>query len=101
MSGGFKSTVGLYRDCLRLIKHIAGESPKAQNLRRVVGAEFRRNKDETDEEKIGELKFHAVRALSNYLLYEAASSDERLKKHVQNWQVDHMVDSDKDKKSKP
>jgi len=75
MSGptqGFKTTVQIYRDSLRLIKHIAGDSPKAQNIRNVVRQEFRRNANETNPETIENLKFNAVRGLSNYLVYQAS-----------------------------
>mmetsp|Transcript_5376 Transcript_5376/g.13825 ORF Transcript_5376/g.13825 Transcript_5376/m.13825 type:complete len:106 (+) Transcript_5376:203-520(+) len=86
MATKFKSSAQLYRDCLRLIQHLAGESPKARELRRVVGAEFRRNKDETDEDKVEQLKFNAVRALSNYLLFESSVQDEQMQRKVRAWQ---------------
>lgn len=73
-----KSTKDLYRDCLRLIIHIAGRSRKSDNIRRVVRNEFRKNALIEDEDQIATLKAHAVRGLSNYLMIEAASKDKRL-----------------------
>lgn len=67
----------LYRDCLRLIRHVApGEtSPKALALRSLVKMEFTKNKNETDEAKIESYKAAAVRALSNYMLATSAPKD--------------------------
>mmetsp|Transcript_8860 Transcript_8860/g.15607 ORF Transcript_8860/g.15607 Transcript_8860/m.15607 type:complete len:94 (+) Transcript_8860:201-482(+) len=92
MSASSKSVPQLYRDSLRLIRHIAGNSPKAQNLRQVVGQEFRRSADETDENKIEALKYNAVRALSNYLLYEAAAKDEQMQRKIKNWESRQLKD---------
>ena len=47
-------------------------------LRKTVRNEFRKNAAETDPDKITNLKAHAVRALSNYLLAVAAPKDPRL-----------------------
>uniref|UniRef100_A0A7S3PD97 Complex 1 LYR protein domain-containing protein n=1 Tax=Aplanochytrium stocchinoi TaxID=215587 RepID=A0A7S3PD97_9STRA len=85
-SGGFKTTVQIYRDSLRLIKHIAGESPKAHNIRNVVRQEFRRNSNVTDPQKIEDLKFNAVRGLSNYLVYQAAMKDEQIQRKIKEWE---------------
>ena len=52
-----KSSLALYRDCLRLIKHMAGlSSPKAINLRSIVAAQFRAHAHETDPAKLHVLK---------------------------------------------
>jgi len=62
-------TVGqLFRDCLRLVNHVSGRSAKGQNLRRIVGGEFRKNMKEEDPGRIDALKGNAMRALSNYLM---------------------------------
>ena len=54
---GAKSSMQLYRDCLRLIKHMAGTtSPKAANLRSIVAAQFRAHAHETDPAKLHSLK---------------------------------------------
>lgn len=67
----------LYRDCLRLINHIAGKSTKAQKLTKIVGGEFRKNAMVKDENQVAALKANAIRGLSNYLMMEASAKDEK------------------------
>jgi len=58
-----KSSRQLYRDCLRLIKHMAGgTSPKAIQMRVIVAAQFRANKDVTDPAQLHALKQTCVAA---------------------------------------
>jgi hypothetical protein len=47
-----RTSTQLYRDCLRLIQHIAGNSAKGVQLRRVIGTEFRKNASVTDPAEI-------------------------------------------------
>ena len=55
--GGPKSSKALFRDCLRLIMHMAGaSSPKALNLRAIVKEQFRANAHVTDPAKLHSLK---------------------------------------------
>lgn len=61
------STTKLYRDCLRLARHLAGESRKGDKMREMIRVQFRAGASETDEAKIEVLKFAAVRGLSNYM----------------------------------
>lgn len=75
-----RTTPQLYRDCLRLIRHIAGNSAKATNLQRIVGSEFRKNAQVTDPVAIDGMKSNAIRALANYLMIESTSKDEKLQK---------------------
>ncbi len=64
---------------MRLVRHIApGHSPKAFALRTMVRGEFSKNKDVKDEAQIEVLKAGAIRALSNYMLYESGAKDEKL-----------------------
>jgi hypothetical protein len=56
------------------------------SLRRVIGAEFRKNAGETDADKVEAMKFNAVRALSNFLLYEASTKDEQMKRRIKQWE---------------
>ncbi len=71
----------LYRDCLRLVRHIApGESPKAMALRQTVRMQFKAHAKETDPTKIEAYKSDAVRALSNYMVYQSAQKDTHLQK---------------------
>ncbi len=89
LSGNLKAIVRsspqLYRDCLRLIKHIAGRSKKGFSLQSIVRSEFIKNAKETDEIKIEQLKSNAVRGLANYLMIESASKDTRLQKFSSNY----------------
>jgi hypothetical protein len=45
----------------------------------VVKKEFIKNAAVKDEQKVDELRFGAVRALSNYLILQAAKKDARFK----------------------
>jgi len=55
--GGPKSSLALFRDCLRLVGHMAGRSsPKAAALRAIVAAQFRAHARETDPARIHVLK---------------------------------------------
>mmetsp|Transcript_22906 Transcript_22906/g.54171 ORF Transcript_22906/g.54171 Transcript_22906/m.54171 type:complete len:105 (-) Transcript_22906:288-602(-) len=79
-----RTALELYRDCLRLVRHVApGESPKAMALRRTVRMQFKRNASEEDPKKIDSLKSDAVRALSNYMVYQSAQKDSRLQKAME------------------
>lgn len=76
-----RTSLELYRDCLRLIRHVApGESPKALALRQTVRQQFQQHQRETNEETIEALKANAIRALSNYMLYQSAQKDVHLQK---------------------
>ena len=76
----------LYRDCLRLIHHVApGASPKTMALKMTVRAEFKRNMTLRDDDAIEAAKANAVRALSNYLLARAAPKDVKLQKAATNY----------------
>lgn len=84
MSGPTQRTsIELYRDLLRLIHHIApGSSPKSLALRTLVRSEFDKSKSlspssPSDAVQIEALKANAVRALSNYMLYEGGIQDKR------------------------
>lgn len=71
---------------MRLVRHIApGISPKGLALRAMVRGEFLKNKDENDEAKIEALKAGAIRALSNYMLYESGTKDKKLGKAMNNF----------------
>ena len=74
-----RSTRDLYRDCLKLVKHIAGNSRKADQIRIILKKEFMKNANVKDEDQISSLKANAVRGLSNYLMIEASSKDKRFR----------------------
>jgi hypothetical protein len=76
-----RTSLELYRDCLRLVRHIApGVSPKAMALRHTVRQQFKQHMGETNDAQIESLKTNAVRALSNYMLYQSAQKDGNLQK---------------------
>lgn len=83
MSPTQRSSIELYRDLLRLINHISpGNSPKAIALRTMTRSEFVKSRilspnDPSDQIKIDTLKANAIRALSNYMLYEGGIQDKR------------------------
>jgi len=64
-----------------LVRHIApGESPKAMALRQTVRMQFKAHALEEDPNKIETFKADAVRALSNYMVYQSAQKDTHLQK---------------------
>ncbi|EFA77106.1 hypothetical protein PPL_09859 [Heterostelium album PN500] len=66
-----KSTVHLYRDCIRLAKYIGSMNGYTKNLHKQVGNIFREHKYETSQEKIEEYKTDATRFLTNFMQHEA------------------------------
>ena len=80
---GVRTSTQLFRDCLRLVGHVAGKSSKkSQQLTKIVRGEFRRNAKVTDIEQISALKSNAIRALANYLMIESTSKDANFKSKV-------------------
>mmetsp|Transcript_14954 Transcript_14954/g.16186 ORF Transcript_14954/g.16186 Transcript_14954/m.16186 type:complete len:110 (+) Transcript_14954:33-362(+) len=73
-----RTTPQLYRDCLRLVQHIAGKSKKGQSLRGIIRNEFRKNMQVSDPALIENLKSNAIRGLANYLMIESTAKDKRL-----------------------
>ena len=78
----FRTSIELYRDLLRLVKHIAPgtTSPKSIALRAMIRGEFDKSRhlspdSAADQAQIESLKANAVRALSNYMLYESGVQD--------------------------
>jgi Complex 1 protein (LYR family) len=78
----FRTTIKLYRDCIRLVNHVAGKSVKSQNLKRIIGGEFRKNRGVTDPASVDALRGDAVRGLANYLMMESAVKDERFREKI-------------------
>lgn len=84
---------------MRLIRHIApGHSPKNTALKTMVRTEFKNSMYEKDEAKIEVLKAGAIRALSNYMLYESGAKDEKLRGAMKRQSDDAVgqISSDKD-----
>lgn len=70
----------LYRDCLRLVRHVAPgqSSAKSIALRRTVRTEFIKHRHEQNQERIQALQANAIRALSNYMLAMHAIKDPKV-----------------------
>lgn len=92
MHGFTKTTPQIYRDCLRLIKHISGKSKKSTQLTKLVRNEFKKNAKIVDPDTIERLKSHAVRGLANYLMMESSAKDQRFQEHSSSF-VKREVDS--------
>mmetsp|Transcript_204 Transcript_204/g.252 ORF Transcript_204/g.252 Transcript_204/m.252 type:complete len:100 (-) Transcript_204:307-606(-) len=76
-----RTSLQLYRDCMRLVRHIApGHTGKSMALRTMVRSQFEKSRNEKDPAAIENLKANAVRGLSNYMLYESGAKDEKLSK---------------------
>jgi Complex 1 protein (LYR family) len=83
--------VQLYRDCLRLVRYVApGESNKATALRTVVKNEFAKNREVQNEQQLEALRANAIRALSNYLLFQSARTDPKVKQAVDTFHRKHV-----------
>jgi hypothetical protein len=68
-----------------LVRHIApGDSPKAVALKQSIRVQFRARKNESDEDTIEIAKANAVRALSNYMLYQSAQQDTQLRQAMKD-----------------
>lgn len=63
----------LYRDLFKVANKIGAKSAKGDQLRTMIRAEFRKNMDIADDNKIRELKLSAVNIIRNYLVHDAAS----------------------------
>ena len=91
IQSSFRKTNHLYRDCLRLIEHIAGKnSKKSIKLKYIIGNEFRKNSRITDQQAIEALKSQAIRGLANYLMLESTDKDLKFKVRA-----DSFIDSEK------
>jgi Complex 1 protein (LYR family) len=105
-----RTALQLYRDCLRLVRHVApGDCPKGVALRRTVRYEFRRHahlavvdddEDNGTTQQIANLKANAIRALSNYLLAMNASKDPKLKSAMKDFH-DRSVPTNNHNNNKP
>ncbi|KAA0160354.1 hypothetical protein FNF31_04371 [Cafeteria roenbergensis] len=77
-SGSGRTNLQIYRDTLRLIKHIAGaRSAKATALKALAAKQFRENASLRDPDAIAEARNRAEVMLSNYVLYEQSRKDSR------------------------
>ena len=78
-----------------------GHSPKATALRQQVRSQFKAHQRETDPIKIENLKANAVRALSNYMLYQSAQKDVRMQQAMKDQVAAATKDVSSGTKRKP
>lgn len=62
-----RNTLHIYRDILRLIKHISGDSKKSTLTRDMIRKQFKTNKYINDDKQIQLLRNQAIQGLTNYL----------------------------------
>lgn len=87
----------LYRDCLRLVNHVApGYSPKAIALRTMVQSEFRKNMELTDPIAIENAKAGAVRALANYMVFQSGAQDAHVSKAMSSFHTSSVEEAKKE-----
>ncbi|CAM9422029.1 unnamed protein product [Chrysoparadoxa australica] len=86
LTGGAASrtSLQLYRDCLKLVSHVSGKSAKSRTIRSLLRKEFEKNRSVEDPETIEALKGAAIRGLSNYFLQESAAHDPVLKERMES-----------------
>ena len=72
-----RTTLQLFRDCLRTAHHIGGDSAKGRALKQVVKDGFRKHANVKDEAEISKLKADAIRALSNYLVMKSLNKSKK------------------------
>ena len=95
--GPTRSVGQLYRDCLRLVNHIAGKSSKGANLKKIVVSEFRRNAGLKEQDQIDATKGNAMRALSNYLMLQSLSKDKNFKDKASSYNQRELQTAEQEK----
>jgi len=82
----FRTTLELYRDCMRLANHVGKDNGPGgiRAIKAQVRSQFKKNLYETDQKKIEEQREAAVRALTNYFVYYAQqlTKEEQLKRGI-------------------
>jgi len=74
-----------------LVHYVApGTSNKNAALSQIVRQEFSKNRNVTDAVEIQNLQANAIRALSNYLLFQNSSADPKLKQAVKKFHDRHL-----------
>jgi hypothetical protein len=65
-----KPTLEIYRDCFKLVHRMAADQPaKLAAARILLRREFDRNRFESDNARIQELRDRAVKGITNYLIH--------------------------------
>ena len=66
----------------------------------MVRKEFAKNRHVEDQQQIEALQSHAVRALSNYLLFQSAGNDPKVKKAFKSFHDKHVKEASVSSKEK-
>ena len=69
-------------------------------LRQIVRDEFAKNRAAQDEAKIQNLQANAIRALSNYLLFQSARSDPKVQHAVKEFHNKHVSSAQQESRDK-
>lgn len=72
-----RTTLNLFRDCLRTAHHVGGDSAKGRALKQVVKDGFRKHALVKDAAEVAKLKADAIRAMSNYLVMKSLNKAKR------------------------
>ena len=59
-------------------------------IKNIVRREFAKNRDVKDEAQMQSLQANAIRALSNYLLFQSARSDPKVQQAVRDFHDKHV-----------
>ena len=64
-----KSTLEIFRDCLKLTSYMGGNSAKIAQARQMIKNEFRKFQHVKDQDEIEKLRFNAIKGVSNYTIF--------------------------------
>jgi hypothetical protein len=97
-----RTSLQIYRDCLRLIRHQMGNSKKGQAVKKLVTAEFKKNMYISDAVQIDQLRGNAIRGLTNYLTLESLKKLENVneRKEQNNIKEGSIIENDKNTDNK-
>ena len=68
-----KSTLEIFRDCLKLASYMSDNSAKIAGIRMMVRGQFKANQHVTDPEQIDKLRFDAIKGVSNFTIMSIKS----------------------------
>ncbi|EFJ17831.1 hypothetical protein SELMODRAFT_113885, partial [Selaginella moellendorffii] len=63
----------LYRECIRRAQYVGNKHGNTDGIVNMVRAQFRKNMNESDPEKIQQMKELAIAGLFNHTFHEAAN----------------------------
>lgn len=66
----------IYKDCLRAARQVSHSYGVSEaQMKRMIRAEFEKNKHLSDEEEVNNARWHAVKALHNYLMHQSGYTE--------------------------